>query len=79
NLENRGVFQGIPGLAPSLLKLPSGCVFHPRCQYAMDVCKTTVPQQSVTATKRYVYCHLYDKDGAPLPGTPMTKREAVTN
>lgn len=79
NLENKGVFQGIPGLAPSLLNLPSGCVFHPRCQYVMDVCKTTMPQQSVTSTKRYVYCHLYDKDGAPLPGTPLTNREAVTN
>ena len=31
NLDNKGVFQGIPGLAPSLLRLPSGCAFHPRC------------------------------------------------
>jgi oligopeptide/dipeptide ABC transporter ATP-binding protein len=28
-LENKGVFQGIPGLAPSLLRLPGGCSFHP--------------------------------------------------
>ena len=79
NLDNKGVFRGIPGLAPSLLKLPSGCVFHPRCQYAMDVCKTTMPQQSVTKTGRYVYCHLYDKDGNQVPGTPLTQPEAVTN
>jgi peptide/nickel transport system ATP-binding protein len=78
NLENKGVFKGIPGLAPSLLRLPSGCVFHPRCQYAMDVCKTTVPLQSVTATGRYVYCHLYDKNGAQVSGTPLSKPEAVT-
>ena len=63
NLENKGVFQGIPGLAPSLLHLPSGCVFHPRCNYAMDICKTMVPQQSVTPTGRFVFCHLYDKEG----------------
>lgn len=63
NLDNKGVFAGIPGLAPSLLRLPSGCVFHPRCIHAMDVCKTTVPQQSVTPTGRYVYCHLYDAQG----------------
>ncbi len=77
NLENKGVFQGIPGLAPSLLKLPSGCVFHPRCQYAMDVCKTTTPEQAVTSSGRYVYCHLYGKAGQPLPGTPLTKSEAT--
>ena len=29
SLENKGVFQGIPGLAPSILRLPSGCAFHP--------------------------------------------------
>ena len=34
NLDNKGVFQGIPGLAPSLLRLPSGCAFHPRCTEA---------------------------------------------
>ena len=43
NLENKGVFQGIPGLAPSLLRLPGGCAFHPRCQFAMEVCRTNVP------------------------------------
>jgi peptide/nickel transport system ATP-binding protein len=63
NLENKGVFQGIPGLAPSLLRLPSGCVYHPRCAYAMDICKTIVPPLSVTPTGRQVSCHLYDKDG----------------
>ena len=39
SLDNKGVFQGIPGLAPSLLRLPSGCAFHPRCPHAMDICK----------------------------------------
>jgi peptide/nickel transport system ATP-binding protein len=35
---------GIPGSPPDLRKLPSGCVFHPRCSYAMDRCLTEVPQ-----------------------------------
>ena len=42
-LENKGVFQGIPGLAPSLLRLPGGCAFHPRCQHVMEVCRTVRP------------------------------------
>ena len=33
----------IPGQPPSLLRPPSGCRFHPRCPYVMDICKTTEP------------------------------------
>ena len=59
NLENKGVFQGIPGLAPSLLRLPSGCAFHPRCHRVMEVCKTVRPVTR-TVRNRLVTCHLYD-------------------
>ena len=31
------------GAPPSLVNPPSGCRFHPRCPFAMDVCRTTVP------------------------------------
>jgi peptide/nickel transport system ATP-binding protein len=34
---------GIPGSPPDLRALPSGCVFHPRCAYAMDKCVAEVP------------------------------------
>ena len=34
---------GIPGAPPDLRALPSGCVFHPRCRYAMDRCRTESP------------------------------------
>ena len=34
---------GIPGSPPDLRALPSGCVFHPRCKYAMDRCRTQSP------------------------------------
>jgi peptide/nickel transport system ATP-binding protein len=34
----------IPGQPPSLLMPPTGCRFHPRCPYVMEVCKTTVPE-----------------------------------
>ena len=34
---------GIPGSPPDLRALPSGCVFHPRCAYAMDKCVMAVP------------------------------------
>ncbi len=58
NLENKGVFQGIPGLAPSILRLPGGCAFHPRCQFAVDRCKTEIPTLRTLEDGRTVACHL---------------------
>jgi peptide/nickel transport system ATP-binding protein len=50
----------IPGQPPSLLRPPSGCRFHPRCPYVMEVCKTTEPE--LVATQRDAEhlqrCHL---------------------
>ena len=59
NLDNKGVFQGIPGLAPSLLRLPAGCPFHPRCPKVMDICRTELPSFDTLADGRQVMCHLY--------------------
>ncbi|MDQ2983146.1 MAG: ABC transporter ATP-binding protein [Actinomycetota bacterium] len=33
----------IKGQPPSLLRPPSGCRFHPRCPYVMDICRETNP------------------------------------
>ncbi|HEX5692087.1 MAG TPA: ABC transporter ATP-binding protein, partial [Roseiflexaceae bacterium] len=52
SLENKGVFQGIPGLAPALLRLPSGCAFHPRCPHAMEVCTVERPEVKMLADER---------------------------
>ncbi|MDB5538423.1 MAG: Dipeptide/oligopeptide/nickel transporter ATP-binding protein [Devosia sp.] len=62
NLDNKGVFQGIPGLAPSLLRLPSGCAFHPRCPYASDRSRSEKPKLKALPGGRMVACHLYDQD-----------------
>src|SRR6266498_323569 len=62
SLENKGVFQGIPGLAPSLLRLPSGCAFHPRCTQVMEVCRTVRPNLDTLPGGRKVECHLYSEE-----------------
>ena len=60
NLDNKGVFQGIPGLAPSLLRLPSGCAFHPRCPHGQQELQRSVRPEPVTLPGgRIVTCHLY--------------------
>jgi len=43
SLERRGALSGIPGLAPSLRDLPSGCAFHPRCSLGVERCQTERP------------------------------------
>jgi len=41
--EEKHRLDTIPGSVPNLLNLPSGCVFHPRCSYAQEVCRKEVP------------------------------------
>ena len=51
--------EGIPGLAPSPLAWPTGCRFHPRCQFAKDVCRRVEPLLTETKPGRQVACHIY--------------------
>jgi len=50
--------QSIPGFPPDLLNPPSGCRFHPRCKFAMDICKKKEPAMKEVEKKHYVACHL---------------------
>jgi peptide/nickel transport system ATP-binding protein len=61
NLENKGVFNGIPGMAPALLQLPGGCSFHPRCENVMEICKTQRPQPTNLSDGRILECHLFSE------------------
>lgn len=50
----------LPGEVPSPLSPPSGCVFHPRCRYAIDVCAAKLPIIRDVAGSR-VACHRADE------------------
>jgi oligopeptide/dipeptide ABC transporter ATP-binding protein len=41
--DERQRLRPIKGQPPSLINVPSGCPYHPRCPYVMDVCRTDVP------------------------------------
>jgi len=60
SLEQKGKFQGIPGIAPSALDRPPGCAFHPRCPFAMPRCSVEDPLLLEAKPSRWVACHLYD-------------------
>lgn len=64
SLESKGVFRGIPGLAPSLLRLPTGCAFHPRCPHGQGEKQRTERPEAITLPGgRVVACHLYGPEG----------------
>jgi len=65
SLDKKGVFQGIPGLPPSLLNKPKGCPFRPRCPKAFAKCEDVEPVLTEVKPGRWVSCHLYDSDGVP--------------
>ena len=61
--NKRGVpLAQIPGMAPSLLKLPKGCSFGPRCAQFSDACDS-IPDISKYENGRQIRCHNpLDKD-----------------
>ncbi len=52
----------IPGNPPSLINVPSGCAFHPRCGYRSNVegtaCRTVVPDLEDSGGEHQVRCHI---------------------
>ena len=51
----------IRGVAPALDKLPEGCPFAPRCDYAMEICRVFPKEQRLSETHS-VHCHLFGGD-----------------
>ena len=63
DLKNRQAeLKPIKGLMPDPSNLPKGCAFCPRCEYAMEICKTQKPERVYRNETHYVECHLYNKD-----------------
>jgi peptide/nickel transport system ATP-binding protein len=47
----------LKGDVPSPLNPPSGCSFHPRCNYVKDICKNHVPEYRDVSEEHFVTCH----------------------
>jgi peptide/nickel transport system ATP-binding protein len=52
-------FKSIPGNVPNLVNPPSGCRFHPRCRYMMNICRYKTPELVKISEDHYVACFLY--------------------
>jgi peptide/nickel transport system ATP-binding protein len=53
--------SSIAGTPPSLLNLPPGCSFHPRCTYARERCATDVPPLFCVAPGHASACHYWSE------------------
>jgi peptide/nickel transport system ATP-binding protein len=61
--SGRGALATIAGSPPSLIALPNGCSFNPRCSYASDICRSEVPDLRTVGTQGSVAaCHLPDNE-----------------
>jgi oligopeptide transport system ATP-binding protein len=62
SLEARaGELKAIKGLPPSLVALPPGCPFEPRCPLAFDLCRQVVPPPIVVGPGRESRCHIAEE------------------
>lgn len=47
----------LTGDVPSPIEPPAGCRFHPRCGYAVDVCRSVVPPPEEVKAGHFAACH----------------------
>jgi peptide/nickel transport system ATP-binding protein len=57
-LGRRTELSSIHGFPPDLLDPPSGCRFHPRCDFAMEICRKEEPPLLLASADHYVACWL---------------------
>ncbi len=60
--RKEGKLKPIPGTPPSMVRLPSGCRFHPRCDYAQKICREREPMFEKVTERHFSRCH-FSKDG----------------
>jgi oligopeptide transport system ATP-binding protein len=61
-LDGRGgTLTPIKGAPPNLMRIPSGCPFHPRCPYRRDVCVEHRPPLYEVPGRRGSACHFWEE------------------
>ncbi len=61
-IRERGLrIRGIPGRPPDMTSPPPGCPFHPRCEYATEMCRDTLPEYREVEDGHWVMCHRYEE------------------
>jgi peptide/nickel transport system ATP-binding protein len=68
----------IPGMMPTLMNMPPGCAFHPRCRHRARVCREQTPELIDLPDRRRAACHMVAGAGGAPPDrwVPETGPEA---
>jgi oligopeptide transport system ATP-binding protein len=69
DVDDKGKLCPISGQPPSLINLPSGCSFSPRCAYAKDICRLEVPPLVEVSPGHKSACH-FSSDSEFLAQSP---------
>ena len=73
-MKGKQKLKGIEGAVPDLLRLPSGCSFHPRCPQRLPLCQQEIPSLSQVGKEQWVSCFLYGNQSV-LTGEPKEAYE----
>ena len=65
----------IRGSVPNLIYPPSGCRFHPRCDFRLDICDRVRPRFTEISDRYFVACHLFDPEYKDSPKYKWSKQE----
>jgi peptide/nickel transport system ATP-binding protein len=68
DVDSSAPLRPIPGAPPSLINLPSGCPFIPRCPVAIERCAIEEPALLAVAAQHSAACH---RSGELAPGVPL--------
>ncbi len=63
DVDDKGTLLPIEGQPPSLINVPSGCAFHPRCPYAKDRCRIETPALRDVGVGHLAACHFAGEPG----------------
>jgi len=73
--KKRRRLEVIKGMVPNLIYPPSGCRFHPRCNYCFEPCDSKIPKSIEVDSAYFVACHLYDPEYKELAAISIKKVE----
>ncbi len=78
-IDEKKALTPIHGNPPSLVNLPKGCAFAPRCPYACEICHEKKPEKFQMSSGHYSMCHFADDDAFVRENAPETSRTRKSN
>ncbi|WP_299819651.1 ABC transporter ATP-binding protein [uncultured Jannaschia sp.] len=67
----RSMLLSIEGTPPGLARIPEGCAFNPRCDFATDICRRTRPRLAEMSPGHHAACH--NAGAVAAAGSPVRR------